>query len=141
MSIKNIYHGMNYQIHIVVRESRKFPWGVRGMILFAGGGRGPMSSFGNFIKKFCRCMVTNHGLLFFFSKVGVWNLKSKYINIDVHFCTTKVKVFITLTILQQRVHASSSVCQCFVPHRKSPSVPHVLDIPYSCNYIHSPIYF
>lgn len=90
------------------------------MILFAGGGRGPMSSFGNFIIFVCRCMVTNHGLLFFFSKVGVWNLKSKYINIDVHFCITKVKVFITLTILQQRVHASSSVCQCFCTAPKVP---------------------
>lgn len=89
------------------------------MILFAGGGRGPMSSFGNFIIFVCRCMVTNHGL-FFFSKVGVWNLKSKYINIDVHFCITKVKVFITLTILQQRVHASSSVCQCFCTAPKVP---------------------
>lgn len=90
------------------------------MILFAGGGRGPMSSFGNFIIFVCRCMVTNHGLLFFFSKVGVWNLKSKYINIDVHFCITMVKVFITLTILQQRVHASSSVCQCFCTAPKVP---------------------
>lgn len=67
---------MTYQIHIVVRESRKFPWGVRGMILFAGGGRGPMSSFGNFIIFVCRCMVTNHGLLFFFQKweYGILNL-------------------------------------------------------------------
>lgn len=69
---------MNYQIHIVVRESRKFPWGVRGMILFAGGGRGPMSSFGNFIKKICRCM---HGdksrfVVFFLQKweYGILNL-------------------------------------------------------------------
>lgn len=90
------------------------------MILFAGGGRGPMCSFCNFIIFVCRCMVTNHGLFVFFSKVGVWNLKSKYINIDVHFCITKVKVFITLTILQQRVHASSSVCQCFCTAPKVP---------------------
>lgn len=91
------------------------------MILFAGGGRGPMSSFGNLIIFFLQV----HGdksrfVVFFFKSGSIWNLKSKYINIDVHFCITKVKVFITLTILQQRVHASSSVCQCFCTAPKVP---------------------
>lgn len=69
------------------------------MILFVGGGCGLMFFFGNFIKKICRCMVINYGLLVFFLKVGVWNFKFKYINIDVYFCIIKVKVFIILIIL------------------------------------------
>lgn len=76
------------------------------MILFAGGGRGPMSSFGNLIIFFLQVHGDKSRFVVFFSKVGVWNLKSKYINIDVHFCITKVKVFITTACTRQQFRLS-----------------------------------